>query len=93
MKRILGLLIICACLVSCNKSVEKTFYGRIVSVEDDPLVFTNMVFKTDNGRIFGFVSNDEVIDKYFYKNKTHVKISISIDEDNYYTNNGIEAIK
>lgn len=96
MKKILGLIIMLACLVSCNQkeNTKITFIGRIVSIREHAVFHNELVIETDNGKVFSVLSKDEATDEYLYKNKLHIKIYVSYDkEDDYYINYGIKRIK
>ena len=88
MKKILGLLITLACLISCGQKEETKMYfiGRIVSMREHAVFRDEVVIKTDNGRVFSILSNDAATDEYLYKNKSHIKICVSYDKEyDYYT--------
>ena len=93
-KKILGLIITCACLISCEMAfVEKSYQGKIVEIKKNIFSANDIVFKTDDGYYFSTASNDEAMDEYYFLNKVHVKIRLSVDKSTQFiTNEGIQPI-
>ena len=94
MKKIIGLLIICACLVSCDDRVIIPLDGKIVSYKEyirDPDM---VVFKSDDGTLFEIKADDEAMDKYYYESKQHVRLSLLANKDTmFFENYGIQPIQ
>lgn len=95
MKKFLCLIIACTCLISCEMAfVEKSYQGKIVEIKKNKFSANDIVFKTDNGYSFSTESNDEAMDEYYFLNKVHVKIRLSVDTfTQFITNEGIQPIK
>lgn len=95
MNKILGLIIACTCLISCEVGfVKKSYQGKIVLIKENIFSPNDIVFKTDNGYSFSTASNDEIMDEYYFLNKTHLRILLSVDRGTHFiVNEGTQPIK
>lgn len=94
MNKILGLIIACVCLSSCEENVIIPLDGRVVTLKEYNKDTDTIVFKTDNGDLFELDADDEAMDKYYFLSQQHVRLYILSNKDTTnFTNYGIRPIK
>ena len=85
MKKLLLLLIVSLCLVSCretSKCTYKVYTGRIVSYQQNYLFRDDILVKTDNGNFISVTSSSQfdgvkpILVRYYFANKAHAKITV-----------------
>ena len=94
MKKIVSLLIIALCFISCEKDKIVTLNGRIATIKEYYRGSDMLVFETDWGGVFEIEADDAAMDKYYHEKQTHVRITLlTIFFMTFFKNNGIKPIK
>lgn len=94
-KKILGLIITCTCLISCEENVIIPMDGKVVSLKEYNRDTDVIVFKADNnGDLFELDADDEAMDKYYFLSKQHIRLYLLSNKDTTnFTIYGIQPIK